>query len=55
VKRDINLWLPKVKKGGILSGHDYGARKQPGVKKAIDEIFTDIKVDTFSTVWMTMA
>jgi len=52
VKRDINLWLPKIREGGILSGHDYGGRKHPGVKKAVDEIFTDIKVDSFSMVWM---
>ena len=53
VKKDINLWLPKVKPGGVLSGHDYGVRKQPGVKIAVDELFTDIQTDTFSTVWMT--
>lgn len=23
VKQDIRLWFPKVKKGGIISGHDY--------------------------------
>lgn len=23
VKKDIELWLPKVRKGGILAGHDY--------------------------------
>jgi hypothetical protein len=23
VKQDLNLWYPKVKKGGIFSGHDY--------------------------------
>ena len=23
VKEDINLWFPKLKKGGIFSGHDY--------------------------------
>jgi len=23
VKRDIELWLPKVKSGGIIGGHDY--------------------------------
>ena len=23
VKNDIDLWLPKVKQGGVLSGHDY--------------------------------
>ena len=23
VSQDLNLWYPKIKKGGILSGHDY--------------------------------
>ena len=36
VKEDIIAWLPKVKIGGILSGHDY---LHEGVKKAVDEIF----------------
>jgi predicted O-methyltransferase YrrM len=41
VKRDIALWWPKVKPGGILAGHDYldGTREQSefGVKSAVDE------------------
>ena len=53
VKKDIGLWLPKVKKGGVLSGHDYGNRRQPGVKKAVDEQFSNVTVDEHSTVWMT--
>jgi len=53
VKKDIGLWLPKVKKGGVLSGHDYAGRKHPEVKTAVDEIFTDIRTDPWSTVWMT--
>ncbi len=38
-KSDIELWLPKVKKGGWLCGHDYDHPKYPqfGVKKAVDE------------------
>ena len=36
VKEDILAWLPKVKLGGILSGHDY---LHEGVKKAVDEVF----------------
>lgn len=51
VKNDISLWLPKVKKGGVLSGHDYET-EPPGVKKAVDEIFSNITVDSVSTVWM---
>ena len=36
--RDIAKWWPKVKKGGILAGHDYNARnKAHGVIPAVDE------------------
>ncbi len=41
VKQDILSWLPKVRPGGILAGHDY-APEIPmfsGVKQAVDEIF----------------
>jgi len=40
VKNDIKAWLPKVKKNGILAGHDYYTGEQnyhPGVKKAVHE------------------
>jgi len=41
VKADIEAWAPKVRQGGIVSGHDYNSwreRKGPyGVKKAVDE------------------
>jgi len=39
--QDMSLWWPKVRKGGILSGHDYEHPKHPeyGVKKAVDERF----------------
>jgi predicted O-methyltransferase YrrM len=36
VKDDINAWYPKVKKGGILAGHDYN-RSWQGVIQAVDE------------------
>ena len=36
---DIKLWLPLIKVGGVLTGHDYGSRRHVGVKKAVDEIF----------------
>lgn len=36
VKRDIVDWLPKVKKGGIIAGHDF-RDKFKGVKKAVAE------------------
>lgn len=37
VKEDILAWLPKVKIGGILAGHDYNTFE--GVNRAVDEIF----------------
>lgn len=39
VARDMELWYPKVKSGGILSGHDYDCEKYQdsfGVTKAVD-------------------
>jgi len=36
VKRDIELWTPKLKPGGLLSGHDYQPNFQ-GVIQAVDE------------------
>jgi hypothetical protein len=41
VVADIEAWWPKVKPGGILSGHDYGKKKEElrgfGVLRAVDE------------------
>lgn len=52
VKQDILSWLPKVKKGGVLAGHDYSSAF-PSVCKAVDEIFEShqIKVDEFCWVY----
>lgn len=37
VKADFNAWYPKVRTGGIISGHDYGENDCIGVKQFIDE------------------
>lgn len=37
VKADIQAWLPHIREGGILCGHDYGWEKWAGVKQAFDE------------------
>ncbi len=39
VSADIKAWMPKVKKGGILAGHDYRTRSWPDVTRAVDEEF----------------
>jgi hypothetical protein len=47
VKEDISIWLPKVRKGGYICGHDYELteRRKFGVRDAVDEAFGD-KVQT---------
>lgn len=35
-KKDIQAWLPKVKPGGIMTGHDLD---WPTVRQAVEEIF----------------
>jgi hypothetical protein len=37
VKRDLNDWLPKLKNGGCLGGHDYAHIADFGVVEAVDE------------------
>lgn len=43
VRQDIQLWLPKIKKGGLLTGHDIDGMGDHqgyfGVRKAVDEAF----------------
>ena len=53
VKKDILAWYPKVKEGGIISGHDFNINAplvaERDVQKAVEEIFTDFKVE--NRIW----
>jgi predicted O-methyltransferase YrrM len=49
VTKDINSWLPKIKKGGIISGHDYFT--SPGVKSAVDELLGNVESDRKQNIW----
>jgi glycosyltransferase involved in cell wall biosynthesis len=51
IKEDIIAWFPKVKKGGVIAGHDYLNSDFPGVEKAVHEIFGD-KIVTQETCWI---
>jgi len=42
VRADIMAWRPKVRPGGILAGHDFGAG-WPGVDLAVTEIFGQVE------------
>lgn len=41
VRDDVSAWAPKIRRGGVLSGHDYDGmgdrRKGWGVRRAVDE------------------
>jgi len=47
VKQDIQDWLPKIRKGGTISGHDIGT---PSVKKAVVELLGEYK-EGINEVW----
>ena len=53
VKADIQAWFPKLKKGGIIAGHDYNPFWH-GVVKAVDEWSSigNKKIHAFSDSWM---
>jgi len=40
VKADILAWLPKMKKTGVLAGHDYEGE----VQRAVDDVFSSFKI-----------
>jgi len=51
-KRDIEAWLPKVKVGGWICGHDYDNKNTIGdVKTAVDEAFGDDIELSYNTTW----
>ena len=39
VRADIDHWLPRVKHGGTICGHDYLPDHYPGVVQAVNETF----------------
>lgn len=51
---DLRLWYPKVRPGGLFSGHDYVDGELPegsfGVKAAVDEFARAVNTDVQSTV-----
>ena len=50
VQNDINAWLPKVKYGGVLAGHDYG-NPETQVKRAVDDLFGN-KIKVVDNTWI---
>lgn len=42
---DILLWLPKIKPGGVISGHDYVVADQCDVRPAVDFCIKSFQVE----------
>lgn len=51
VKRDIELYLSKIKKGGYIGGHDYKPKWQ-GVMDAVNEIFIKPEKEFLDRSWI---
>ena len=45
VKNDLEIWFPKIKKGGVFGGHDYSDYRGWGVKKAVSEFFQNKNIN----------
>jgi hypothetical protein len=50
---DITLWKTKVRKGGIIAGHDYDHPSYPGIRKAVQEHFKKVTLED-GYVWWTV-
>ena len=58
VYEDLQAWVPKVRPGGVLAGHDYGSHRHYGVKPAVDFFFAQRSPKPVGTdadrVWWTI-
>ena len=55
VLSDLKEWWPKLRKGGIFAGHDYGVKAWPGVKRAVDSMFFSPAVEHRNNSWLVRA
>lgn len=51
VRAHILAWLPKVKPGGVIAGHDYD-ESHPGVMRAVREAFVPGAIETTGRSWL---
>lgn len=49
VKADIVAWLPKIKPGGHIAGHDY---HWEGVNRAVNEAFDSKNIESHEDCWL---
>ncbi len=51
-KQDLELYLPKLRDGGMIGGHDYEKSQWPGVVKAVNEIVGEPDTICWDTSWI---
>ncbi len=52
VKEDILAWLPKVKSGGFIGGHDIDQTEEfNGVRKAVNELIGEKNIIIYNEGW----
>jgi hypothetical protein len=49
VRADLNAWLPKIKPGGYICGHDFDRQS---VKDAVWQFFTPMQIKTYGRCWI---
>jgi hypothetical protein len=54
VKDDIRAWLPKIRKGGVLAGHDYYPLHPEfsGVNQAVEEVLGKNNINAQEDCWI---
>lgn len=45
IKQDLNFWWPKIKKGGMLCGHDYDHPGFPHVTAIVNLFFKNLNIE----------
>lgn len=53
VSKELRLWYPKLKKGGILSGHDYGKDTALAVNQFFGNQTIEVFVGKIALSWIT--
>ena len=48
---DISFWYPKLRKGGIMAGHNYNHPSFPHIKKIVDNYFGVVPYTSDGYVW----
>lgn len=51
VKKDVEVWWPKLKVGGLMCGDDYTDKPAYGVIRAVNELFKEGRRKNIGPIW----